>query len=257
MKLKNIAHDIGELYSRNEKVSAVLLAGSVSRGWEDGHSDIELHVIWNQSPSTDDRMEVIRRVNGVLKSFYPYEDEEWSETYWYNGVKLEISNFLWQTIDKTIDKVTKEYSTNLDAQCLVAAVHDGIPLYGNDKISQFKNKMAVYPDGLKRAMLTENLELGSRWDSRVALQSRGDYLMLYDLMAAVEKKVMAQLFAHNRIYVHHPAFKWQRKSLEQMPQVPEGIGRRLEQVFIRAMEPGLRELEAIVVDVEQLVSADW
>ncbi|MFQ3545308.1 DUF4037 domain-containing protein [Halobacillus rhizosphaerae] len=256
MKLRNIAHEIGKLYSRNEKVSAVLLAGSVSRGWEDGHSDIELHVIWNQSPSSEDRMEVIRRVNGVLKSFYPYEDEEWSETYWYNGVKMEISNFLCQTIDKTIDRVTKEYSTNLEDQCLVAAVHDGIPLHGNEKISQFKHKTAVYPDGLKRAMLTENMELGSRWDSRVALQSRGDYLMLYDLMAAVEKKVMAQLFAHNKLYVHHPAFKWQRKSLEQMSRVPEGIGRRLEQVFISDVESGLRELETIVGEVEQLVIAD-
>jgi predicted nucleotidyltransferase len=44
MKLKDIAIKMASIYQQNPKVKAVLLAGSVSRGWEDKYSDIELNI---------------------------------------------------------------------------------------------------------------------------------------------------------------------------------------------------------------------
>ena len=51
MELKKLAVQAAEQYAHIPKVEAVMLAGSVSRDWQDEFSDIELLIFWKQAPS--------------------------------------------------------------------------------------------------------------------------------------------------------------------------------------------------------------
>ncbi|HSU78888.1 MAG TPA: cytoplasmic protein, partial [Candidatus Angelobacter sp.] len=51
MDLRETAIKLAAIYQLNQKVKGILLAGSVSRGWQDRHSDIELHILWAEPPS--------------------------------------------------------------------------------------------------------------------------------------------------------------------------------------------------------------
>ncbi|QTM98218.1 DUF4037 domain-containing protein [Sediminibacillus dalangtanensis] len=253
MDLLRLATDLSEIYMQNDKVEGVLLGGSVARNWQDDYSDIELFVFWKESPNDEDRKSPIKDVNGRIIVYYPYEEEEWSETYITQGIKLEISNFLTNTIHRILDEVILYYDTDLDKQCLAATVYDGVSLAGEDIIDQLKKKAEVYPEELGEAMIRENLDLGSRWSNREALLAREDWLMLYKVITSVQSNIMGMLFGLNRLYVHHPAFKWQKRTLERMKIAPKNISRILPSVFIAPPEESIRELEGVLQEIYGLI----
>lgn len=94
-----MARQIAPVYAANPKVVAVAVSGSVGRGWADRYSDIELDVYWHEPPADEDRQRVIRRLNGNIIGYWPLEDAEWSEDYYVQGVQLDLSHFLVETIE--------------------------------------------------------------------------------------------------------------------------------------------------------------
>lgn len=254
MNLKNLGSDISEIYALNPKVEAVLLGGSVSRNWQDEHSDIELLIFWKEAPTDEDRNESIERLTGDIIDFHPFEEGEWSETYIAQGVKLEISNFLTETIHEIIKDVISFFDTNLDKQCIVATIHNGVPLYGELLVKRMQEIVNVYPNELREAMVVENIYLGNRWNNRAALLDRQDWLMLYKVMVTVQTNLMGILFSLNQQYVPHPAFKWQRNSLELMVITPENAIARFESVFLKEPSLSVKELESIIREVYELIN---
>lgn len=257
MNLQFLASNISKVYSQNPKVDAVLIGGSVSRNWNDEYSDIELFVFWKEGPTEEDRKVSINLVNGRIIDFHPYEEEEWSETYVTNGVKFEISNFLTSTIQKTINDVIVEFDTDLDKQCLVAAVYDGIPLYGEELLRKLKKKVEIYPKELSLGMIRDNIDLGNRWNNREALLKRKDWLMLYKVIVSVQTNLMGILFGLNKLYVHHPAFKWQKHSLEAMKIVPRNIFNRFTSILLNHPNESVSELEDIIKEIYELIKTEY
>ncbi len=257
MNLKLLASYISKVYRQNPKVEAVLLGGSVSRNWNDEYSDIEMFIFWKEEPTIEDRKFSINSVNGEIIDFHPYEEEEWSETYVTDGVKLEISNFLTSTIQNIINDVIIGFDTNLDKQCLVSAVYDGIPLYGGDILNKLKKEVEVYPKDLSVGMIKDNIYLGNRWNNREALLKREDWLMLYKVIVSVQTNLMGILFGLNRIYVNHPAFKWQKHSLEAMKVAPPNVVNRLTSILLNHPKEIVSELEEIIQEVYELIRLEY
>ncbi|GKV57252.1 hypothetical protein NCCP2222_31990 [Sporosarcina sp. NCCP-2222] len=257
MELNRLALEHSNYYMQNAKVEAVLLGGSVSRNWQDKFSDIELFIFWRENPTEEDRKRPITLANGSIIDFHPYEEEEWSETYVAQCVKFEISNFLTSTIQKISNEVILEFDTDLNKQCLVASVHEGIRLGGEQVIYQLKEQIKGYPAELSKAMISQNMNLGNRWHNREALLAREDWLMLYKVIVSVQEKIMGILFGLNRVYVHHPAYKWQKKSLENMTVVPENVVSRLTSILLEHPEKGIRELEVMIGEIFDLIQKEY
>ncbi|MED0968554.1 DUF4037 domain-containing protein [Bacillus paramycoides] len=254
MGLKEKGIEMSEIYRENPKVEAIILAGSVARKLEDEHSDIELHILWSSSPEDEDRQGPINNIGGTILSYHPYEEEEWSETYLTKeGIKLEISNFLTVTVEKVISEVVEQYDINYEKQCIVSSVHDGVSLYGEVKVNELKGRVSAYPDELAKRMISENLWLSNRWHNRKALLKRKDWLMLYDIICEVQRNIFGVLFGLNRMYVHHPAFKWMPYNVERMTIKPENLYERMADTLIGNPEYSVQELELLIGEVVQLV----
>ncbi|EJR59957.1 hypothetical protein IIO_03316 [Bacillus cereus VD115] len=254
MGLREKAIEMSEIYRKNPKIEAIILAGSVARKLEDEHSDIELHILWSEPPEDEDRKEPINYIGGKILSYYPYEEEEWSETYLTKeGIKLEISNFLTVTVEKIISEVVGQYDINYEKQCIVSSIHDGVSLYGEVKVHTLKNRIEAYPEELAQKMIAENLWLSNRWHNREALLKRKDWLMLYDVICEVQRNIFGVLFGLNRMYVHHPAFKWMPYNVERMGIKPENLYERMANVLIGHPENSVKELELLMGEVLQLV----
>lgn len=254
MNLAHKSEKMAALYKENPKVKAILLAGSVSKNLHDEHSDIELHILWASSPTDEDRQNPIERIDGKILSYHPYEDEEWSEAYLdQDGVKYEISSFLYETITHFVSDVIDGYETNFDKQCILASIHHGESLYGGETINEFKNRVAAYPLALSENMISENLWFSNRWNNRKALLKREDWLMLYDVICNVEKNLFAVLFGLNQMYIQHPVFKWMYVAIEKMHIKPDHLYERMSNSLLAAPEEGVKELEVLVEEVIQLV----
>ncbi|GGB64284.1 DUF4037 domain-containing protein [Fictibacillus barbaricus] len=258
MNLKDIAIEMASIYRLNPKVKAVLLAGSVSRGWEDKHSDIELNIFWSEEPTDVERKNPIKEINGSIIDFHPFEEEEWAESYLTpQNVKLEISSFLTSTAEKWINEVVKEFDINYGKQCMVSSIYYGQCLSGDSIIEELKKKVKTYPDQLAENMIEENLALWYRWNNRKALLDREDWLMLYDLIGSVQKKLMGTLFGLNKLYIHHPSFKWMHKYGEIFTIKPKNVDDRLSTILIGDVQKGLKDLELLIEEVFQLVEKHY
>lgn len=257
MNLKNLkqkAIEMSDFYKANPKIEAILLAGSVALGWEDEFSDIELHILWKEPPTDEDRIGPIRSAQGSILTYHPYEDEEWSESYITNDeIKLEISSFLTSTIHSVIEDVMVRSDVSLDKQCIVASLQDGEALFGEILINTFKKSVVNYPCDLARKMIFENLEFGGRWNNRKALLKREDWLMFYNVLCEVQRKLMGVLFGLNDLYVHHPTYKWMSKKIGQMRIKPDNFLSRMNNVLLGNPVESLASLEQLVEEVVNLV----
>ncbi|WP_434399857.1 DUF4037 domain-containing protein [Planococcus sp. 11815] len=253
MELKKLAVQAAEQYAQIPNIEAVMLVGSVSRGWQDEFSGIELLIFWRETPSDEERQQTIRQLGGELLEFHPYEEQEWAETYTVNGVKFEISSFLTGTIRQTIHQVTRELDVDPDKQCIAAAVQYGIPLYGETTIEQLKKQVEHYPLELQEAVINYYSDFGSRWNNREALVHRKDWLMFYKVVVSVQTNIMGLLFGLNRQFIPHPALKWQRNSLALMDIKPKNCAARLESVFFQEPSDAVKELEALIGEIFGLI----
>jgi Domain of unknown function (DUF4037) len=256
--LKQKALEISRLYKKNPKTESILLAGSVSRHWQDEHSDIELHILWSEPPTDQNRQHPIKEANGSILSYHPYEEEEWSESYLTNdGVKLEISSFLTGSVQRIIDEVMIHNETDYDKQCIAASFHYGESLYGEANINVLKNQLVHYPVDLSKTMILENLHLGNQWHNRQALLDRQDWVMLYSVICAVQMKLLGLLFGLNNMYVHHPSFKWMKQSIGQMSKKPDNLYERLADILTGNPENSIKELTVLLTESTTLVEGHY
>ncbi len=167
MGLKEKAIEMSEIYRKNPKVEAIIFSWFSSRKLEDEHSDIELTYFMVNAT----RMRIVKGLLTILVEQFCHiildEEEEWSETYLTKeGIKLEISNFLTETVEKVISDVVDQYDISYEKQCIVSSVHDGVSLYGEEKVHALKDRVVAYPENLAKRMISENLWLSNRWHNR-------------------------------------------------------------------------------------------
>src|SRR5258708_40368139 len=85
-----LAQQLASHYCANPKVAAVIVEGSVTRGYADPSSDIDLAVFWTEPPAEKERRDIIKHAGGRRWQLFPYNREEacWSEEFEVTGVKI-------------------------------------------------------------------------------------------------------------------------------------------------------------------------
>ena len=56
---RQVAAYIASVYATHPAVRAVLLGGSIARGWGDRYSDLEIGVFWQEPPADQDRKDAL------------------------------------------------------------------------------------------------------------------------------------------------------------------------------------------------------
>jgi hypothetical protein len=255
----DLAQRIAPGYSQNRKAAVVVVAGSVGRGKADRFSDIEIDVYWHEPPTDEDRQWPIERVNGDVKIFWPYseEEEEWGEEYTVGGVNIGISSFLVSTMDRFVADVVERGDAFVLKQMRLAAIQHAIPLHGEAQAQRWREKAAAYPHALTLAMIRQHLdpEAFAGWHKRRMLAERDDLLMLYDVFCRMEKCLLGALLGLNRIYLANPAFKWLDEMAAEMEIAPVNLSARLKQVFLSTLQAGIAQLESLFSEALSLIEA--
>ncbi|WP_409293902.1 DUF4037 domain-containing protein [Peribacillus sp. SCS-26] len=250
---QSLAEHIAGAYARNDSVVAVMLAGSVARGMQDHHSDIEIYVLWLEAPSDRERKDVIEALNGEIITFFDYEDEEWSDAYRVKGIKIEVSSFLTSSVSAFISKNVDQGRVDLDAQAVTASIVDGIPLYGAEVIIGLKKKAGAYPEILRKNMIESQLEFSSRWGARNAFVERGDFFIYQRLAWDTASRILMMLHGLNKMYVIHPGFKWIHETIRKMEIKPRNLEERIRTAVSGQTRESVMELESLLAETGALV----
>lgn len=251
-----LAAQVAEAYRHNPKVSAVVIAGSVARGWADDFSDIEINIFWSEDPSDEERWAAMERAGGTSVSFQPYEDEEWSEVCTVHGVKIEVSQFRADTIERYMNEVYAAYDTSLEKQVVLAAIEHSVPIHGQAQVEAWKERLSFYPVPLAEAVIKAHLQFEGLW-YYAPLAYRGDFVMLYDVMIDAIQHLYAVLYGLNRCLLAHPRCKWAVQQEERFAIAPANLNGRLWEVFQVDLAAGLGMLQGIVEETFLLIESEF
>lgn len=258
--LIELARRAAPAYAATGNVVAVVAAGSVGRGHADAYSDLELDVYWARPPSDDERLAPITALGGRLDELWPYEpaEAEWAENYQVDGCDVGVSGYLAEWLTGCIDDVVLRADPDNLKQMRLAALNEGMAVFGEDAVAGWRSRSGEYPDELAVAVATDYLDparLG-RWPQRRALVHRGDTVLLRACLPPVTEMVLGALCAVNRVLIPHPAFKWSARIVERCPVAPADLPARLSAVADLPAVEATQVLDELLADVVDLVAGE-
>lgn len=249
---ETLAAQIGDHYAQHSKVDAVALTGSVARGLADQYSDIEIHVFWKQPPMDEDRKNIITQAGGDIFQFWPFEEDEWSESFVVQGVKVDLSGFLSETIDQIIIDVVEQFELTDYKQILLSSIQQAKPLHHSERLEAWQARIEAYPDELAKKMIKRYLNFGPHWGPEMLVE-RDDLVFLYDLINKSQKNILGVLLGLNRMYLAHPGFKWMTQTIDAMQIKPSNLTPRMKRIYQSNPQEAVEELHGIIEDLFDLV----
>lgn len=253
-RLRRIAGNIANVYSDDPGVRAVLLCGSVSRGWADRWSDIELTICWEALPSPQARTDLAASLGAEGRRVYPADPElrTHEEECTHQGEKIDLAHMETGGITAILDEVTVGCDPSLRKHALVAGVRDAVALAGEDLVRGWQRQAAVYPAELRQVMIERNLVFGPHWWLEM-LAERNDLLPLYDILCRIGRALLAIVAALNAAYLPSDGFKWSQRLASGFALGPSEFALRLERVFRAPPVEAVREAGDLIVEVFQLI----
>jgi predicted nucleotidyltransferase len=125
-----LAQQLAPYYCENPKVAAVLVEGSIARGYADLFSDIDLAVFWEAAPTEQERRDISKKAGGRQVQLFPYNEDEagWSETYDVGGVAIDVRHMGVEASRYILADVLERTDPSLSKQQHIAALLSGLPL---------------------------------------------------------------------------------------------------------------------------------
>src|SRR4051794_31656042 len=227
-----VARRLAPLYAA-QGARAVIVHGSVARDLADRYSDIEMCAFWDDQPPDEARMSVYREAAGTALHFYSWDEDngEWSEDYVVGDVRIDMSHRTIAGTEELISDLIKRHDPTLYKQDTASLILSCIPLHGEELIARWRERLAIYPDELARAMVTLYLDFEPPYKLETFAE-RGEMLPFYRLVVESEKRIWHVLMGLNRIYMPHLGYKWTTQLAARMRHAPPNVAERLKEILL-------------------------
>ena len=259
-----LARELARIYTADPRVTAVMVGGSVARGWADEYSDLEIGVFWDTAPSEEDRRDAARRMGGEVWKFDPSGGDRASEHIGLSEAAVGSRRYLGTamvspvhitvgTAEEWIGALIDDLDTDPQKYELAAAVRHGVPLYGHDLLRRWQGKTASFPDRLAVKLVQQNLWLGP-WFNWNAYVERADHLAAAQHLVWMQQGMVNVLAALNRDYLPSMEHKWVGRLLEGLEIKPDDCEARLRATFATGdLGRAVRDLVELGMEVIDLV----
>jgi hypothetical protein len=262
-----LARHLAEVYKGNPKVATAMVGGSISRGYADEYSDLEIGLFWTQQPSEAERTAIASHVSADILSLTTAEAGE--PAWWGNehygvekvvidgrpstgSVMVSIHHLLAESVEQWLTDVLERYDTSSQKQELVAAIHDAAPLVREELLRSWQKRTALYPAELARRIIRENLWFGP-WFWPGAYAQRGDDLVLRQHFIWMVHSMLKLLAALNRIYYRSTEHKWMDYLILDMAIAPEDLAARIKQALRADPSAAEQQLYRLIGEILTLV----
>ena len=250
-----LAQQIASHARANPKVAALVVEGSVARGYADGFSDLDLAVFWAEPPTAKERRDIVtcalERDWHLWPSFRTAAG--WQTRTVRAGVAIDVRHTTVAAIEGIMAAVLEHADPRLDKQQRLAALHSALPLVNPTLITGWQQQAAAYPHALAVAMVRTHLRFRPAWEQE-QLAERHDVLVLYDSLCRAHKQLLLVLLGLGRLY--YPGWWWLDRLMDEMPVTPPQLSRRLKQLFaIVSIDPlaSVYQLHDLIEETFRLV----
>lgn len=253
-----LARRIAPGYAALPRIAAVLVGGSVARGYADRWSDLALGVVWTSPPTDGERQAAANAVAATQRRVFPDPGPTGAleEEYLVAELKVDVGHLTLAAVEQILRGVTVDGAPDFAKQTLVSVLRTAVPLHGDQVLAGWRRRAASYPDALMRAMVTRHLVFGPHWYLTM-LAERDDLLLLTDLLCRVARAILGVLLGLNRVYPPSTDFKWALRIAAELSIAPADLPVRLERVFRAEPVAGVHEAQCLIDETITLVESHY
>ena len=244
-----------QAYTNHPLAKAAIIAGSTATGEADYYSDIEMFIYYEQLPTKEELQLARQRNKGAepIRIFDGGSEGHFGEFYFVDGVQFQVGNSTIASCEREIAAVLEDLDVDSPRQKILSGILDAIPVYGDDLILQWKQKIADYPDALAHAMVKKYLDFFPVWALQSHLAARDATLFFHQIRLEIGQNLLGVLAGLNQVYYSTFQFKRMRKFIESLNISPHNLYERIEQLFRQEPLSASSEIQALVRETVDLI----
>jgi hypothetical protein len=253
-RLRGLAARLTAAYARGTSPSAILLGGSAVTGGADEHSDLDLLVYYGELPA-DEALEGARAELGgsELRWIAPRSEEGLIEQFLVDGVQCQVGHLPIAAVETEIARVA---TGDADAYVLksIGGLHEGLALQGEELVERWRRE-AAYGEALQHAVVAKHWPVFPLWRLHDHIAARDALLWRQQILVDAAFDLLAVLAAANRVWFSSFHFKRTRRLVDKLGAAPPDLAGRLESLFTLEPRAAAAELELLVRETEEILSA--
>ncbi|HLJ54603.1 MAG TPA: nucleotidyltransferase domain-containing protein [Chthonomonadaceae bacterium] len=253
--LREIARRIVREYTALESARAAMLSGSAAEGHADRYSDIDMMVYYDALP-TDAELEEARIANGGGTRIWQAGDRAAGavmEAYPVAGVECQIVHVTTAAWERDMGVVLEQHVVETPLHKALSGLLVGIPLYGDERIAEWKARAAAFPEPLRAKMAAHYLSFFPIWGMRERFFSRDAVLWFHQIRVETLQNLLGALAGVNRRYYTTFQFKRTADFVATLGACPEALAARLEEALAAEPDRAAVLLEALVRETVGIV----
>lgn len=234
----------------------IAVTGSVSKGFADADSDLELN-FWTEAPVEIERAAEWLASIGVERTWPDPSNEP--EMFWLqfqrHGIWVEAG---WQTIrhaEQTLDEIVAGRRLGHNDMMLADVVVHAVPVRSAGKLGEWQSRLETYPAELAQALIERELRIWTypQWvEGRWGAARRGHWLTLTHELRSYMMSCLRIVFALNQRW--EPDWKWLAEVTRELPvQPPDFVPRINRAMSAPTAEERIETAFRLVLDVIDLV----
>ncbi len=233
-------------------VRAMVVAGSVARGYADEYSDVEIPIFWDALPDDAQRHAIVRALGAGF--LYAYDGPSTEDQLLVNDVQVDLWHITVADEDAVIKAVLEGRVLDMSSLNALDTVRACIPLYGHALVAKWKEQAQVYPDELAERLIRDHM--ASFGTAELFVQAaRDNPTAFYGQLSRLHQELFLVLLALNRCYF--PTFKWLYRALDTMPVKPESVDRRLRRAFTLPYSEAIADTKRLLAETLALVELQF
>lgn len=257
--LLQLGKKILEPYIQLPGARAAMITGSVAEGISDNYSDLDMTVYYADELPGEEELARIRAANGAPERVWLLGDRaegNIAEAYELNGIQAQIGHAKIAVWENEIAEILERFNADTPLHKAMSGTLECIAVYGDEYIAKWRQQIAMYPDGLRRAMVEQHLKFFPYWNISKQLETRDATVWHYQILVEAAYNLVAILSGLNRLYFTTFQFKKMHRLLSEMTLLPENFGERLEALFQMEPTDAAIALETLIREVLALVERE-
>lgn len=244
-----------------ELAQTIIIIGSVSRGYSDHFSDLELSFFSDNPQPVSVYEEWLRAIGGLVEpEEMAYHGGSLTKS-WHDGVFVEGSWRPYTALDERLERVMR--AATLDHWNLTEAwhIHDAIILRDEGRLAAWQERLANYPPALAERLFEAATEAWRDlhwWPVSLVnvwpVAERGLRMELAGRLEWIINDGLRVLFALNRRW--EPDYKWLEPEGRKLTRAPDHLAARVNAIFSQAQPRAAVSLCLDLIDDILAIAAD-
>jgi hypothetical protein len=246
------ARNLVPIIASFEGVEAVIIAGSVARGYADAYSDLELPIFWRELPGDEQRLALVKALKGTF--LFGYDSAANEDQLLIDGLQVDLWQNCARLEDEVIEQVLANREVTLGDSNFMDTLRACIPLYGHTIVEGWKAKAQAYPAALALDTIRNNLP-ALRVRELDLYAARGHPNLFYAELSSLQQAIFRILLALNHRYF--PTYKWMYPVLDELTLKPTAISSRFRSAFEGSWDEVVAQTSALMYETLSLVESAY